>query len=353
MNLVEGIEKIVEDASQLVCEGKQPSIPVAIKMGENISLGMFFYSIMERNSQLFVTRPTKWGAWSKELELQAINNCSFFDFASDLGIAIESVWGVNDIEPQDSYIEKYTEILECFSIIFDVVLKDVPLTEVQLSAKQRYCDLFNEIVETPLIPFYTVFAPEFFCWLGIGENSIVQQSSKHNMPQELENLSGAIRQLEEKMDELQRSFDTKIRTDKTKDTQFDNMHREIQEYKNGLIEKGVLSMSKDIILLIDDINKSLKMIDTHPEEERFSRMRRVVDNILVDLNDLLYRQDIEPYNVPGNATDALKQKIVSLESTDNPELDKTVASRLADGYEKNGRVIRPERITAYVYNLKN
>ena len=56
-----------------------------------------------------------------------------------------------------------------------------------------------------------------------------------------------------------------------------------------------------------------------------------------DLEDILYRQNIESYRVPGHEVDVRRQKIIQTVPTDDKSKDNLVAVRVADGYE---RVIR-------------
>ena len=68
-----------------------------------------------------------------------------------------------------------------------------------------------------------------------------------------------------------------------------------------------------------------------------------------DLLDVLYRQSIEPYEVDDTEIDVKKQKIVSTINTEDESLNNKLATKNAPGYEKNGKIIRPERVTIYKY----
>ena len=47
--------------------------------------------------------------------------------------------------------------------------------------------------------------------------------------------------------------------------------------------------------------------------------------------------------------DSSRQRILNKIETDDPEKDKTVAERLRPGYEWDGKIIRPEMVSAYIY----
>ena len=86
-----------------------------------------------------------------------------------------------------------------------------------------------------------------------------------------------------------------------------------------------------------------------PTEENYTRLLRALKGIAEDLQDILYRQSIEAYRVAGHEVDVRRQKILQTVETDIPERDNLVAARMADGYEKDGKVIRPERIKIFKY----
>ena len=45
-----------------------------------------------------------------------------------------------------------------------------------------------------------------------------------------------------------------------------------------------------------------------------------------------------------------KQKIIQVVETEEQSKDNLIAARMADGYEKDGKVIRPERIKIFKYH---
>lgn len=163
-------------------------------------------------------------------------------------------------------------------------------------------------------------------------------------------LMAQLESLQQAMAALQESFDTKIAQDEHKDKLFDNMHQELVRYQNGAVEKIVDTMALDIIQLVDSVRSSLRIYEKkEPTEESYKKLLRVVKGIIEDLQDILYRQDIEAYRVDGHAVDVRRQKIIQTLPTDDPAKDNLVAVRCADGYERRGKVFRPERIKIFKY----
>ena len=157
-----------------------------------------------------------------------------------------------------------------------------------------------------------------------------------------------------KIEEIQDSFTRKIERDTHKEQMFDNMHKQLVGFQNEVYEKPVNNLALDLIQIIDYIKKDYAFYsDGEITEERYTKLLKCVLSIAQELEDALYRHEIEPYNVPGDMVDAKRQKIISVVETDDQGLIGKIAERLADGYEKNGKVLRPERIKAYKYSAPN
>lgn len=150
---------------------------------------------------------------------------------------------------------------------------------------------------------------------------------------------------------LQETFDEKIAEDAHKNGLFDDMHRELTKYQNGAMDKIVDTMALDIIQLVDTTKGHIRVYEKKdPTEENYKRLLRIVKGIAEDLQDILYRQSIESYRVEGHQVDVRRQKIIQTVPTDDQSKDNLVAVRAADGYEKDGKVLRPERIKIFKYN---
>lgn len=150
---------------------------------------------------------------------------------------------------------------------------------------------------------------------------------------------------------LQQTFDDKIAEDAHKNSLFDNMHRELTKFQNGAMDKIVDTMALDIIQLVDTTKGHIRVYEKkEPTEDNYKRLLRIVKGIAEDLQDILYRQNIESYRVEGHQVDVRRQKIIQTMPTDDQSKDNLVAVRAADGYEKDGKVLRPERIKIFKYN---
>lgn len=153
---------------------------------------------------------------------------------------------------------------------------------------------------------------------------------------------------------LQQAFDDKIAEDTHKNGLFDNMHRELVRYQNGALDKIVDTIALDIIQLVDSTKGHVRVYEKkEPTEENYKKLLRIVKGIAEDLEDILYRQNIESYRVPGHEVDVRRQKIIQTVPTDDQSKDNLVAVRVADGYTEGEKILRPERIKIFKYEANS
>jgi len=153
-----------------------------------------------------------------------------------------------------------------------------------------------------------------------------------------------------KLDSLQQGFNQKLKYDQHKDSIIDNLHNELQEYKNETFRKHVQNMIMDVIKIIDDIRKLSKFyraqesLNSDPD-----KMLKLIESIPADLEDSFYWQGVKPYMVDSDCFDPTQQKVLKKIETGDKTKDKMIAERLFPGYEWDGRVIRPEMVNVYLY----
>lgn len=151
--------------------------------------------------------------------------------------------------------------------------------------------------------------------------------------------------------ELKDLFNQKIANDEYKDQLFDNMHAELIKYQQGSIDKMVDDMAMDVILLSDNVKQAIENYkDRKPSEENYEKLLKMLQGTSYELEDILFRQSIEPYSVEDDEFDPKKQRVIGKVATDKEELNNKVASKGVVGYEKdNGQVLRRENVKIYKY----
>ena len=151
--------------------------------------------------------------------------------------------------------------------------------------------------------------------------------------------------------ELKDLFNQKIAHDEYKNQLFDKMHAELVKYQQGSVNKMVDDMAMDVILLSDSTKQIIdKYKDYEPSEENYTKLLNQFQGIADELEDILFRQGIEPYTVEDDEFDPKKQRVIGKVTTDQEELNNKVASKGAIGYEKDsGQVLRRENVKIYKY----
>lgn len=189
--------------------------------------------------------------------------------------------------------------------------------------------------------------------LNIRDSKTEEIKDSGNKQPEDNQMVEALAEIKNTLRTLQTSFDTKIKTDAHKEKLFDNMHQELTDYRNGVNEQYINSIALEIIQVIDILKKDKKIFgDKECTEENYRKLLTNYEGLICDLEDILYRQSIEPYEADGTEIDVKRQKIVRTVITTVESENNQLAEKLACGYEKNGKVIRPERVTIKKYVLE-
>jgi molecular chaperone GrpE len=166
----------------------------------------------------------------------------------------------------------------------------------------------------------------------------------------LEAISSLGEGLNRKLDALQTVFDREIRAEATREKVVDRLHAELQEYKQGLLLGILKPVFVDLIQLHDDMGK---MIASQSESEgEVARLLGLIQGFQQGIEDILYRQGVEPFAQDGDAFDPRRQRALSTIPTDDPTKNKQVATRLRKGFQAGDKVIRPEMVTVYSYKEK-
>jgi molecular chaperone GrpE len=150
-----------------------------------------------------------------------------------------------------------------------------------------------------------------------------------------------------RLDGLQTLIDREIRAESTREKVVDRLHAELQEYKQDLLLNTLRPVFIDLVQLHDDIGKVAvgpALDEPNPEA---ARLIELMLGFQQGIEDILYRQGVEPFAVDGETFDPRRQRAVAVEPTDDPEKNKTVAGRLRKGFRSGDRVIRPEIVSVY------
>jgi molecular chaperone GrpE len=164
-------------------------------------------------------------------------------------------------------------------------------------------------------------------------------------PRVLEAIGALGEALGRKLDGLQALFDREIRAEATREKVVDRLHAELQEYKQDLVLKLLRPVFVDLIQLHDDIGKMIDAPDDRDGET--GRLPDVLRGVQQGIEDILYRQGVEPFVAEAETFDPRRQRAVATVPTDDPAANKTVAVRHRKGFQTGDKVIRPEVVSVY------
>ncbi|WP_165225731.1 nucleotide exchange factor GrpE [Aquisphaera insulae] len=153
-------------------------------------------------------------------------------------------------------------------------------------------------------------------------------------------------QIEERFSTLQAFLDREVRAETSRERVVDRLHAELQEYKQDLLLKVQRPIFIDLIQLHDDIGK---MADAQPadDEARGASIRGAFESIRTAIEDILYRQGVEPFHNEAEEFDPRRQRALSAIPTEQPELNRTIAVRHRPGFQAGDKVIRPELVSVH------
>lgn len=178
------------------------------------------------------------------------------------------------------------------------------------------------------------------------EEKKVEESSKTEI-----NIEGIMDKINQSIQEVKEEFDSKVKYDKHKDKIIDELHEELQGYKDDIIHKLLRPVITDIIYNIDNNNKTVQALkEKDAAEIDPQKLMGIIEGQSEDLEDILYRQGVEDFTYVTPEFDPKKQKIIKTVETEDKEKDRTISRSVKKGYMFENRVIRHELVEVYVYS---
>jgi len=316
------------------------SLPVAIAAGQG---GQPMDALFLYNETPGGGRPFAWAVFEAGGgKLVSFSHCGYADFVPTGDYPPDMPIDLNTPHPlpPSQMAEGRREMFTLYERMRDFLLHPTP-GEEQREMLTRYATLFEAYACLGHRPFYKALAPGFIEWLGFDWEGPVMPAAcgQSSAPGTVE--------------ELRELFLQKIQTDAHKQQLFDQMHTELVQHKNNLLSALTRPLEGDVIKAIDDIDKAVGIYRSRQyTPDNYRRMFALFEGVRTDLADLLYRNGVEPYTCGGNNVDVARQKIIDTLPTDKKRQDKKIATRHATGWEKDGKIIRPERVSVYVYQSK-
>ena len=212
-----------------------------------------------------------------------------------------------------------------------------------------------------------------------------EKQSAHT--QELPPLQRESARIDQRLANLHELFKNQIARNQNQRQMFDTIYREMKDYKeNSLMEAfhkpiihnliqfydnfvGVESQLDDIgktidafADLFDDEAAAKQLSQLRPKERtedlttvwrglkrRLSNFRNNMENVRIELEEVLYRIDVEPYAERLNELDRKLHKTIKTIPTDDPDKHQAVATIHKIGFYWREKIFRPEEVTIFRY----
>lgn len=156
-------------------------------------------------------------------------------------------------------------------------------------------------------------------------------------------------QLLERLETLDALFNARIMHTDHEEKIVDQMHKELQKYKEDMYAQLVRPILLDVIEVRDSIMRIAAAYLAKPEGEQ-NIPNKTFSDYAYDLQDILEKNSVEIYrSKSGDDFTPIKQRVVKKVATPDESLHGKVAESLSCGYSYNGRTISAEKITVYFY----
>jgi|GEM_PF-870674 len=184
------------------------------------------------------------------------------------------------------------------------------------------------------------------------ENVSSEKEPESPNPEACSAILDAVAMLGGQVQALEKLFNAKILHSEHEKKIVDQMHRELQKYKEDMYAQLIRPILLDVIAMRDSILKQLKEHRSKPEGEQHIPLQ-MFETYSFDTDEILEKNSIAIYKSESN-TDfiPIRQKVVKKTPTDDQSLHGKVAESIADGYSYQDKTISPEKVMVYVYEPK-
>jgi molecular chaperone GrpE len=149
-----------------------------------------------------------------------------------------------------------------------------------------------------------------------------------------------VRTLEE-LGRLGEAFSLKIKFDEAKERAIDTLNEEVQRHRQGLHFSILRPLFLDLITLHDDL------LQCAGAAAGDASTTRTFASLADTVQEILARNGVESFGVDGDAFDGKRQRTIRTAPTEDAAEAGRVAHRLRQGFEYDGRVLRPEHVATY------
>lgn len=183
----------------------------------------------------------------------------------------------------------------------------------------------------------------------VTEESTKSEEPENSQPDKLDKVIESQQQLLEQLETLNGLFNARIMHTDREEKIVDQMHKELQKYKEDMYAQLVRPILLDVIEVRDSIMRMAATYLAKPEGKQ-NIPNKTFSDYAFDLQDILEKNSVEIYrSKSGDDFTPIKQRVIKKVKTADESLHGKVAESLSCGYSYNGRTISAEKITVYYY----
>lgn len=153
-----------------------------------------------------------------------------------------------------------------------------------------------------------------------------------------------------RLDDLNALFKSRIMHTDHEDRVIDQMHKELQKYKEDMYAQLIRPILLDVIEVSDSIKRVAAAYLSKSEGEQ-AIPNKIFSDYTYDLQDILEKNAVEIFKSNlGDDLFPITQRVIKKVPTKDEALHGKIAESLSSGYNYNGRTISPEKVTVYYYD---
>jgi len=179
--------------------------------------------------------------------------------------------------------------------------------------------------------------------------SVEENKVDFNDSETIKTIQSDIAKLGEQIAGLSKLFEAKILHTEHEEKIVDQMHKELQKYKEDMYSQLVRPILLDIIEIRDSVLRISAIHRSKPEEEQKIPLK-TFEMYASDVQEILEKNNIEIYRSERN-TDFIpvRQRAIKKTPTTDENLHGKIAESFTDGYTYMGKTVTPEKIAIYFF----
>lgn len=164
----------------------------------------------------------------------------------------------------------------------------------------------------------------------------------------LEALRRVEAQVSAESEKILQAFGDKLAFDGFKEAQVARLHAELQQHREGMLERATRPLLNAVIRVHDDLGKVVASLRARPPEEITpERAFRALDGFRDDLELLLAQHGVEPFDPVDDVFDPRLHTALRTVYTDDPGRAGRIAERLRPGFSHGEGLLQKARVAVF------